>query len=56
MSIRQNYGQSSSKPSQPIGDHPVWTWPIPHEHSFIRLDLQHGPGTAAVMYGDAGGV
>ena len=24
----------NSKPSQPIGGHPIWTWPIPHEHNF----------------------
>lgn len=29
-------GENLRKPSQGIGDHPVWTWPISHEHSFDR--------------------
>ena len=34
--ISDSENSRSSKPSQPIGDHPVWTWPIPHEHNFDR--------------------
>ena len=34
--ISDSENSRNSKPSQPIGDHPVWTWPIPHEHNFDR--------------------
>ena len=46
--ISDSENSINSKPSQRIGDHPVWTWPIPHEHNCDRNS--HDLGLPGLKY------